>query len=78
MILNTSLENSYLQFTKQQNKIEFNEDGTKIKTLVSSMAAGGMAEPSQGYQITLDHEFYFIIKDINDIPIFMGNYNYAN
>ena len=78
MVLDTGLENSYLEFTKQQNKIEFNEDGTKIKTLVSSMAAGGMAEPSQGYQITLDHEFYFIIKDINNIPIFMGNYNCAN
>ena len=77
MFLDTNLENSYLQFTKQQNRIEFNEDGTKIKTLVSSMAGGDNGQPSQGYQITLDHEFYFIIKDINNIPIFMGNYNSA-
>ena len=76
MLKNDDIDYSYLMVTEQRNYIEFNEDGTKIKTLTSSMADGA-ANPGagEGYQITLDHEFYYIIKDQYNIPIFMGKYN---
>lgn len=76
MLKNDDIDYSYLMVTEQRNYIEFNEDGTKIKTLTSTMA-GAATNPGagEGYQITLDHEFYYIIKDQYNIPIFMGKYN---
>lgn len=78
MIVNEKLDYSYLEFTKQQNKITIDESGTKIKTLTYSMGAGDAGSPSTGeYSIKLNHEFYYIIKDFNNIPIFMGEYSNA-
>ena len=63
----------YLSICKQQNRIIFNEDGTKIKTLTFSLPAGSVAPlPNDGYAITLDSPFIYVIKDFNDIPIFIG------
>lgn len=61
-----------LQFVKQKNEITFSEDGTTIKSV--SFGAGSKATaPIEGYDIKLNKPFIYIIYDINDIPLFIGN-----
>ena len=66
--------NFYIQNIKQKNEVEFSEDGTIIKSI--SMASYG-AKSADHYEnvvdINLDQPFIYIIKDINDIPIFVGH-----
>ena len=56
--------------------IEFNEDGTTIKsiTISSSLVYSKSAEP-QMLTIKLDKPFIYIIKDKNQLPLFIGYIN---
>lgn len=68
--------NAYLQSIKQRNQVAFNEDGTVVKSV--SMASGGMAPTSsqkevKSVDVNLECPFIYIIKDKNDIPIFVGH-----
>ena len=66
----------YLDFVKQKNLIDFNEDGTTIKSVTFSMKAGAAA-PITGdtIDIKLDCPFIYIIYDQNNIPLYVGNMN---
>lgn len=62
----------YLQLVKQKNEITFFEDGTMIKSV--SYGAGNKAESTlDGYNIQLNKPFIYIIYDVNDVPIYVGN-----
>ena len=62
----------YLQLVKQKNEITFSEDGTMIKSV--SYGAGNKAESTlDGYNIKLNKPFIYIIYDVNDVPIYVGN-----
>ena len=68
-------DNIYLQTVKQKNEVTFNEDGTVVKS-VSMAAAGAMsAAPRKDdtIDVTLNQPFIYIIKDVNDTPIFVGH-----
>lgn len=71
-----SLINFYLQKIKQKNNIEFNEDGTIIKSLsmaaIGAMSAAPITELNT-LEVKLNQPFIYIIKDINDLPIFVGH-----
>ena len=69
-------KNYYLNQILQKNSIEFNEDGTTIKsiTIVSSNLHILSAEP-QMLTIKLDKPFIYIIKDKNQLPLFIGYIN---
>ena len=67
--------NIYISSLKQRNEVEFNEDGTIVKSI--STAAFKKTSSSNIKTNTLDVDlnqpFIYIIRDINDIPIFVGH-----
>ena len=67
--------NFYLQTLKQRNQVEFNEDGTIVKSV--SMAAtggkGGSWKTFDTLDVKLNQPFIYIIKDANGTPIFVGH-----
>ncbi len=69
--------NFYLQNVKQRNEVEFNEDGSTVKSV--SMASFGAAtaaapmQPDGTLDVDLNQPFIYIIRDINDNPIFVGH-----
>lgn len=74
--------NQYIKFIKQFNSVDFNENGTTIKT-VSFGSINGATSPDEHtelkeYDIKLDHPFIYVIYDNNNIPLYAGNVNYIN
>ena len=70
-------KNYYLDQVYQKNSIELNEDGTTIKSLTFSLAVCESAAP-KSIEIKLDRPFIYIIKDKNNLPIFIGYINDPN
>ena len=71
-----SNHNFYLQKIKQKNQTEFNEDGTIVKSL--AVAMGGESKSSNPFEmdtleVNLNQPFIYIIKDVNDMPIYVGH-----
>lgn len=69
--------NFYIQNVKQRNEVEFNEDGSIVKS-VSMAAVGGLAtavesRPTNSLDVDLNQPFIYIIRDVNDNPIFVGH-----
>jgi serine protease inhibitor len=74
--------NFYLQQVKQRNEVEFNEDGSVVKS-VSMAVVGGVAtaapnEPAGTLEVDLNQPFIYIIKDVNDTPVFVGHVDNPN
>lgn len=68
--------NSYIQKIKQKNEVEFNEDGSIVKSVtMSTLAATDIAPPmgNDTLDVKLNQPFIYIIRDINDTPIFVGH-----
>ena len=65
-------KNYYTDKIFQKNKIEFNEDGTIIKStsLVSNSITS--PRPPKKLEIKLNQPFIYIIKDKNKLPIYIG------
>ena len=68
--------NIYADKMKQRNEVEFNEDGTIVKSL-STAHFGKASSAAPGLGNTLDVElnqpFIYIIRDVNNTPIFVGH-----
>ena len=59
----------------QKNQIELNEDGTTIKSM--TIGTGGAyalsaSKDDRGVEVKLNQPFIYIIRDRNNLPIFMG------
>lgn len=68
--------NIYIQKIKQKNEVEFNEDGSIVKSItMASFGASGTAAPMENdtLDVKLNQPFIYIIRDINDTPIFVGH-----
>lgn len=68
--------NIYIQKIKQKNEVEFNEDGSIVKSItMASFGAGGTAAPMKNdtLDVKLNQPFIYIIRDINGTPIFVGH-----
>ena len=67
--------NFYLQKLKQKNQVEFNEDGTVVKsvTMAAEGGKGGSWRTVDTLDIKLNQPFIYIIKDANGTPIFVGH-----
>lgn len=68
--------NVYIQKIKQKNEVEFNEDGSIVKSVtMASFGAAGSAGPiySDTLDVKLNQPFIYIIRDINGTPIFVGH-----
>ena len=63
----------YMDEIKQMNKVEFNEDGTVIKSISIGGASAKSAAPNKTLEVKLDQPFIYIIKNENDIPIHVGH-----
>ena len=68
--------NIYIQKIKQKNEVEFNEDGSIIKSV--TMASYGAANTDSTMEndtldVKLNQPFIYIIRDINGTPIFVGH-----
>lgn len=71
----------YIQTVKQRNEVTFNEDGTTVKSLsFVSMGARGAARSvgSDALEVDLNQPFIYIIRDVNDTPIFVGHVDNPN
>lgn len=66
-----------LSYTKQQNEITFSEDGTEIKTITWSLGGASTAPfpDGEGYIVNLNSPFIYIIRDVNNIPLYFGAMN---
>ena len=71
----TPLDTIYLDKIKQKNEVEFNEDGTVIKSISMASMSKGEAAPfhSDTLDVNLNQPFIYIIRDTNDNPIFVGH-----
>lgn len=71
----TEKYNIYLQNIKQRNEIEFNENGTIVRSLsTASFGAGSAGNMEMNtVDVKLNQPFIYIIKDINGSPIFVGH-----
>lgn len=67
--------NVYLQNIKQRNEIEFNENGTIVRSLATASFGAGSAGVTEmnTVEVKLNQPFIYIIKDINGSPIFVGH-----
>ncbi len=68
--------NFYLQKIKQRNEVEFNEDGSIVKSVAMAAIGGDTAAvPTERdtLDVKLDQPFIYIIRDINNVPIFVGH-----
>ena len=70
-----------LSTMKQKNQTEFNEDGAIIKSL--SMAslddkAAPISPNMDEIDVTLNQPFIYIIRDCNNVPIFVGHIDNPN
>ena len=67
--------NIYIQKIKQKNEVEFNEDGSVVRSLtLGSLGAGSAAYAANDtLEVELNQPFIYIIRDINDTPIFVGH-----
>lgn len=78
--INTDLYNIYVSKMKQRNEVEFNEDGSIVKSV--SMAAMNKSESAPMFGDTLDvnlnQPFIYIIRDYNDTPIYVGHVDNPN
>ena len=70
--------NIYIEKMKQRNEVEFNEDGTIVKSVsMASMAKYESAGPMdmKTLDVNLNQPFIYIIRDCNQTPIFVGHVN---
>ena len=68
--------NFYLQKIKQRNEVEFNEDGSIVKSVAMAGIGGDTAAvpvERDTLDVKLDQPFIYIIRDINNVPIFVGH-----
>ena len=70
-------ENGFsLEYIKQNNKVEFNEKGTVVKSFTISMGAKGTSmSPLDTYtlEVKLNSPFIYVIRDVNNLPLYIGN-----
>ena len=71
----TLVDTIYIDKMKQKNEVEFNEDGTIIKSLSMASMSKGEAAPGvfDSLDVNLNQPFIYIIRDTNDTPIFVGH-----
>jgi len=67
--------NIYIQKIKQKNEVEFNEDGSIVKSITMASFGAGSAAPMKNdtLDVKLNQPFIYIIRDINGTPIFVGH-----
>lgn len=66
----------YLQNILQRNEVEFNEDGSTVRSLTMGSFGGAMSSgpaASDTLDIELNQPFIYIIRDYNNNPIFVGH-----
>ena len=70
----------YLQTLKSRSEVEFNEDGTTVKNVTMGGMGGNTAiNPHfDTLEVNLNQPFIYIIRDINDMPIFVGHVDNPN
>jgi len=70
---------TYIKSVKQKNKAAFSESGTTIKSLTLTQIGKGTAADApmrvSTINVDLDRPFIYIVYDLNDLPIFIGNVN---
>ena len=68
-------KNLYLDKLKQKNEVEFNEDGSVIRSIAVPIIAATSTAPIETdvIEVKLEQPFIYIIRDINDTPIFVGH-----
>ena len=66
---------TYVQKLKQRNEVEFNEDGSIVKSITFASLGAGSAAPIKvdALDVKLNQPFIYIIRDINGTPIFVGH-----
>ena len=64
----------YLGVLKQKNEVEFNEDGSVIRSVsMGTMKAESAVHSEEVLDVKLNQPFIYIIRDYNNTPIFVGH-----
>ena len=69
------IDYSGIEWAKQINRIQFNEDGTIAKSIhfQNGFAAGAAAPSATGISLDLNQPFVYVIRDPNGLPMFVGS-----
>lgn len=71
-----TFDTSYVKCTKQKTSVSFDEDGTVVKSITFSIAAGTSTAPhGNGYDVVLNQPFVYCIKDRDGLPLVLGAVN---
>ena len=66
---------SYIELAKQYASVQFDEDGTTVRSIAFQSMAAGSAAPGNGkFIVRLDQPFVYVIRDENGLPLFIGSY----
>ena len=67
---------SWVKLTQQKTSVSFDEDRTLVKSITFSIGNGTDSyHPSNGYEVTLNQPFVYVIKDSNGLPLVLGTVN---
>jgi serine protease inhibitor len=71
---------AYLGYVKQRNIVSFTEEGSTIKTgsVFAGFGAGSAGNDGYGYEVNLNQPFVYVIRDSNNLPLYLGQFSSPN
>jgi len=66
---------SFIEKIQQKNEVSFTVDGTTVKSLAFAGASSAIPGPNDTLEVWLNQPFIYVIRDINNIPLFIGHYD---
>lgn len=66
---------SFIERIHQKNEVSFTVDGTTVKSLAFAGAGSAGPGPNDTLEVKLNQPFIYVIRDINNIPLFIGHYD---
>ncbi len=74
-VFDTAPVSSFIEKIIQKNEASFTVDGTTIKSLAFAGADSAGPGPNDTLEVDLNQPFIYVIRDINNIPLFIGHYD---
>lgn len=69
----------WVEESKQTNSVSWDEDGVVASTIeAKNFAAGAAMEMRDGVSFTFDSPFVYVIRDRNNLPIYVGSVDNFN
>ncbi|HZJ89446.1 MAG TPA: serpin family protein [Bacilli bacterium] len=69
---------SFIETVQQKNEVSFTVDGTTVKSLTFAGAMSASPLPNDTLEVKLNQPFIYVIRDNNNVPLFIGHYDTPN